>query len=105
MTDFLPFPFGLFTEAEWHAAYRFCLDEADAEQQAASNAAVTAAEAERTHISEVDLAFLSLVSEDLGGRVARAPGCRGLRRRGPLRLVRRDPVGWPRGLDLRLPQT
>jgi hypothetical protein len=68
--NFLPFPFGWFTEAEWRAAYRFYLDEADAAREAAWNAAVTTDQAEQIGISETDLAFLSLVSAELAERVA-----------------------------------
>jgi hypothetical protein len=66
---FLPFPVGRFSEREWRAAYRFSLDEADAAREAAWNAAVTADQAEHVGISEVDLAYLSLVSADLAERV------------------------------------
>ena len=70
MTHFFPFPFGRFSEAEWLAAYRLCLAEADAVREAAWNAAVTADQAETIRISEVDLAFLSLLSTELADRVA-----------------------------------
>jgi hypothetical protein len=66
---FLPFPVGRFSESEWRAAYRFSLDEVDAAREAAWNAAVTADQAEHAGISEVDLAYLSLVSADLAERV------------------------------------
>ena len=69
MTNFYPFPIGRFSEAEWLAAYRLWLDEADAEREAASNSAIMPEEAERVSISEVDLAYLSFVSEDLTARV------------------------------------
>ena len=46
----------------------------------------------------------ALARLDLDDRVARAPRQRGLRRRGPLRLVRRHRLVRPRGLDLGLPQ-
>ena len=70
MTRFLPFPTGRFTEDEWRAAYRFTLAEEDAAREAAWNVSVTPDVAERTSISEVDLAYLSLVSDDLAQRVA-----------------------------------
>lgn len=66
---FLPFPFGLFTRAEWESAYRLYMPENDAKHQAAFNSQITAAEARRIDISEVDLAYLSLVSDDLAARV------------------------------------
>lgn len=69
LTNFYPFPIGRFSKAEWLAAYRLWLDEADAERQAASNAAITPEDAERVSISEVDLAYLSFVSGDLAARV------------------------------------
>lgn len=69
MTRFLPFPAGRFSEDEWRAAYRFMLDEEDAAREAAWNVAITPDVAERTSISEVDLAYLSLVSDDLAQRV------------------------------------
>ena len=70
MTRFLPFPAGRFSEHEWRAAYRFMLDEEDAAREAAWNVTVTPDVAEWTSISEVDLAYLSLVSDDLAQRVA-----------------------------------
>lgn len=69
MTNFIPFPVGRFTEAEWRTAYRFCLDEADAAREAASNASITEDEAGRISISECDLAYLSFVSRGLADRV------------------------------------
>jgi hypothetical protein len=69
MTTFYPFPIGRFSKAEWLAAYRLWLDDADAEREAASCAAITPEEAERVSISEVDLIYLSFVSEDLAARV------------------------------------
>lgn len=67
----LPFPLGRFTEAEWLAAYRQFLSDEEATGHAADLSMITEDNAWRIDISEVDLAYLSLVSADLSDRVAR----------------------------------
>jgi hypothetical protein len=64
-----PFPRGKFSESEWRASFSLFMSQADAEAEARDRANIGANEAERTTISEVDLAYLSLVSDDLAKRV------------------------------------
>lgn len=68
-TRFYPFPFGKFTESEWKAAYGLFMNDSDASRQASFNVNCLFDPQKPTDISEVDLAYLSLVSDELSARV------------------------------------